>query len=193
MKVFEIARSWADIPLTVVAPTLEEAERIHREWIEAHHLDRLIAPVSIFPYGEGWLKARPPLAKVAAENKAGIAYWDPGSGSWRVADPKDAPLGLLATPPGPIECYRFEATEEQKPMVFAETHEEAVTIFCWRYEIEWGEEPGWFLVRKLSRWDLVGDLATLRDDMDAGISGIAGKDENGHWRIMPVGWDQSDD
>ncbi len=85
--------------------------------------------------------------------------------------------------------YRFEAEEGEDAMVFAESLEHATTLYC-AYQLDrWGELPTRYSLRKMSRWDLHGEFVTLRDDMQADMSGVAFLDEHDVWRILPPDWE----
>lgn len=190
MHVFEMIRDWADeAPVTVFAGTVEEACRIYRDWVDAHHPSAPPQPTMIYCYHDQWRDERPVLARVAKQGRAGIGYWSATAERWLVGDPGDAPLGRLIEPTPNVGYYRFEAEEGEDAMVFASSFEEATTLYC-AYQLDrWGELPTRFSVRTMSRWDLRGDLVTLRDGMEADITGVGMRDERGVWRILPPDWE----
>lgn len=189
MQVFEMVRDWAEEPVTVFANTLEEARQIYKRWIAAHHPDRPPQPITIYPFSAEWLGDRVVLGQAAKQGKAGIGYWRRPVGGWLIGAPGEVPLGDICEPEPRIAYYRFEAEEGEDALVFAESVEHATSLYCEQQVDRWGELPTRFSLRKMSRWDLRGELVTLRDDMEGEIAGVACQDEQGVWRILPPDWD----
>ena len=48
----------------------------------------------------------------------------------------------------------------------------------------WGSKPEGMVIKERSRWQLVSDLAPLRDEMDSGITGVGRWDYVDGWRIV---------
>ena len=146
-----------------------------------------------YPFVGAALKARPRFAELAKLGTAGISYWSRTASRWVVAPPWGTPLIDLVEPEPQVSYFRFEADLGFDAMVFAETYEEATTLYCAFQLDHWGELPAMFWVRKMTRWDLRGELVVLRDDMEADISGIGRRDVYGNWRILPPDYEPSYD
>jgi hypothetical protein len=191
MQAFEITRTWSEVPVTVFAPTLDDATRIYRDWVEAHHPHQPAEPEMIYPYGGQWLKARVLLGEAVRLNIAGVGYWIPSEYRWSIRSPTDKPLGELAANETRVAYYRVEAEEGEDAMVFAGSFEQATSIYCVFHLDRWGEMPTRFSLRKMSRWSLVGEFVTVRDGMAAEITGVALRDGHGQWRILPPDYEPS--
>ncbi len=69
--------------------------------------------------------------------------------------------------------------------VFANSHDEAAGLFqIWHYT-QFGEVCHAFGCEQMSPWLLIGDQIGLREDMDGEQVGIAGREEDGVWRVLP--------
>lgn len=170
--------------MVVVAPDLDEAERIHRIWIETHELARTMVLGGLYPISEEGLKARPLLAELTSRGSTGVGYWDVEKGRWILGAASEAPLGTLTPVTDNVVYFRFEDDEARVARVFAGSYEHATTLYCAWHLDRWGELPDVFTARMASPVDLSGEYSTLLDDLAAGISGVAQQDETGVWRIM---------
>lgn len=185
MNVFEMFRTWAEEPVTVLAETLEESLRIYAEWIDKHHPDRSDEPSMVYPFTGARLKARPRRAALANRSSPGIAYWNKTANCWTVSPPSGATVADLVEPEPLVSFFQLDADEESDMMIFADSFEGASSIFCAYQLARWGQLPTRFSLTKKSRWDLHGEFATLRDDMEADISGVGRRDYESKWRILP--------
>ncbi len=184
IKVFEFTRSWADVPVTIFASGMSQAEKIYHQWLSTHHADQPADPDNICIYNETWVAARPHLAKASALGASGIGYWSSLEHRWMVGEPQSDPLGYLAPPEPSVRYFRAMADEGDDARVFATNFEEATSLYCAWHLDRWGELPARFTIHIRSRWELAGGLVTLRDDMEEGIVGIAGV-EGEFLRILP--------
>jgi hypothetical protein len=183
MQVFEMVRSWGEEPITVFANDLRDAERIYQRWVEAHHPDRSIRPLMIYPYSGFNLEGRPELGFACERGAAGVGYWDRPGRRWLIAAP-DSPLSPdLARPASAVKYHRVTDSDGEELMVFAESFEEAVGYYVtWCLEA-YGDVPRGIVINRESRWRLVLALASLRDDMDAGVAGVARWTADDGWHI----------
>jgi hypothetical protein len=188
MQIFELITDMGGRPMVVVAPDLDEAERIHRIWAETHGLDQFVLG-GLYPSSEDHLIASPLLAELASRSSAGVGYWDTEAGRWILAAPAVAPLGTMHPPIDDIFCFHFDDDGGDRAMVFATCYEHATTLYCAWHLDRWGEVPRVFTARKASPLDLSGEYASLADDLAAGISGVAQRDDEKVWRIMPPDWE----
>jgi hypothetical protein len=189
IRAFECVRPWDDVPVTIFANNLDHAHQIYREWVGRNRPGQPLQLAAIFPYGEDRLEVRPHLDKAASLGTAGVGYWDVSEGSWVIGDPRADPLGHLAPPESNVSFYRVEDPGEPDVLVFANSFEEATVLFQEWHRDAWGSPPERFTIEKRSRWELMGDQATLRDGLDAGITGVARADSDGVWRILPPDWE----
>lgn len=171
--------------MVVVAPGLDEAERIHRIWIETHRLDQSLVLGGLYPTSEEYVKARPLLAELASRGSTGVGYWDGEKGRWMLAPPREAPLGTLTPTIDNVVYFQFEDDVGRLARVFAGSYEHATTLYCAWHLDRRGELPDVFTARKGSLLILSGEYTTLLYDLAAGISGVAQQDEKGVWRILP--------
>jgi hypothetical protein len=183
MKVFETIRHWDERPVTVFASNLAHAEEIHVAWIKAHDPTKSTAPHMTHTYEGELLEARPLLASAAKLNVAGIGYFNPSLENWTIAEPGAKPKGPLVPPPSGIDYYSLSTDKAEHAMMFARSYDEAVTFYLAFHMEEYGQAPVHMEIRKRSRWELVGETATLRDQLEAGRSGMAGYTPQGLWRI----------
>jgi hypothetical protein len=190
-KAYEIFPTWSEIPVTIFAHDADEAERLFREWVGAHFRHQPATIESIYPFAGDALAARPRLAQGAALDVSGIAYWDLRKHAWTIAQPQDEPCGDLASPEGNAGYYFVKADEGDDAKIFATSFEEATNLYCAWHLDRWGELPERFYIQKGSRWELTGGLATLRDDLENVITGVAAVDNDGVWRVLPPDWEPS--
>lgn len=186
MNVFEIFRTWAAEPVTIVAEFLDDALRIFEDWVDKHHPSHSEDPGIVHPFTTERLRARPHLAALAARSRPGIAYWSRTACRWTVGPAWAAALLDLAEPEPRVSYFQFDSEERSDFMIFAETLEHATSIYC-AAKLHLREDlPKQFSVKKMSRWDLRGDFATLRDDMVSEVCGVGRVDNLGFWRILPL-------
>jgi hypothetical protein len=184
IPVFEMFRHWAEEPVTVFAKDLSEAESIYSAWIKAHHPERPVRPITVHPYAGFSLEGRPELVFACHAGKKGIGRWDRLGRRWAIAAPEDPPLGDLARPASSVKYHSVAANDGDELMVFAETFEEAVGFYvAWHLEA-YGDVPGGIMINRKSRWQLVLALGSLRDDMDAGVAGVARWTADDGWHIV---------
>ena len=190
IRAFECVRTWDETPVTIFAKTLDEAERIYGEWACAHHEDQSPDLMMIYPFGEERLEVRPHLDRAASLGRPGVGYWDVSKGSWTIVAPHDDPAGDLAPPEGTVAFYLVQDEQgENDAQVFATSFEEATNLYCAYHTDCWGELPSKFTIHKRSRWELMGEQATLRDGLEAGVTGVAQSDNDGVWRILEPDWE----
>jgi hypothetical protein len=121
----------------------------------------------------------------------GVGYWNRSKRAWAIARPQDEQLGELAPPEGRVGYYQVTAEPGDDAMVFATSFEEATTLYCACHLDAWGSLPERFFIDRRSRWELVGERATLRDDLEAEITGVARRDNDGVLRVLPPDWEPS--
>ncbi len=184
-RVFECARSWDNTPVTVFARDLEHAAIIYAEWVKRHFPDKPHGATTIYAFGEERLEARPLLDAAASAGSFGVGYWDAAIHKWLVVQPDSIRLGELAPPLGQVTYFHVTCDEGDDALVFAESIVDASRLYDEWHRDRWGEPPTWFKIESRSRWELVGELATLRDDMVANITGVAAGDMDHRWRILP--------
>jgi hypothetical protein len=189
IRAFEFTRTWNEIPVTIFAHDLDDAEQIYRDWVRSHHPDQSGLPLMIFPYGEDRLEARHLLFEAATRGETGVGYWHPSKRAWAVGQQQVEQLGELAPPAGNVGYYQVTAEPGDDAKVFATSFDEATTLYCAWHIDAYGSLPERFFVDRRSRWGLTGELATLRDDLEAEITGVARKDNEGMWRVLPPDWE----
>lgn len=189
IKVFEFECRWSEIPATIFANDPHEAEQIFREWAALHYPQQCGEPAVIYPFAESRLEARPLLDAAAALDVAGIGYWDSDRCAWVIASASEDAIGERSPPERRVGYYRVEDEGGDTKMVFAKSLEEVTAHYCAWHVDAWGELPTYFSIDKRSHWELLGQLATLRDGLEAEITGVAKWDNDGVWRILPPDWE----
>jgi hypothetical protein len=189
IKAFECTRHWAEVPVTIFAHDLDEVDEIYRTWVATHHPEQRGEPDVVYPYSGSRLEARLLLDAAAALDTVGVGYWDRRKHAWVVVQAEDPLPGDLAPPEGRVGHYDVKSDEGDDAKVFATSFEEATTLYIAWHADRWGEAPTWFTVHMRSRWELMGELATLRDGLDAEITGVARWDNDGVSRILPPDWE----
>ncbi|KRA81225.1 hypothetical protein [Altererythrobacter sp. Root672] len=184
IQVFEVALPWTEERITVFAEDLGHAERIYAEWILAHRPSEPACASLIYHYEGFNLEGRPELILARMTGTAGIGYWDTTTRRWLVVRPSDPPSGDLVRPPSLVKYHRVRATDGEELLVFAESFEEAVGYYVVWHLDEYGDVPSGIVINRKSRWQLVLALASLRDDMDAGVAGVARWTADEGWHIV---------
>lgn len=185
MNVYGIFVNECRIPLTVIADSYEAAEQLYLAWREAQGLGLPCKWKQVALRDSAWLADHPQLAGLAGNGTAGIAYWLSHREGWTLASPEDEPVGQLQPPKAPVRCFWIELDGGFSSIISATSQEHAVTMFlAWQQGIR-GRRPRRFTVREKSRWLLTGDKYVLREEMDAGMMGIAARAEPGGWHIFP--------
>ncbi len=190
-RVFECARINRDETLvTVFARDLDHAAMVYEEWAAQHSPERPLGAHTIYAFGEERLEARPLLDAAASAGKFGVGYWDEQQHKWLVGPPDGPRLGELAPPVGRVTYFQVDSDAGDDAIVFAENIVDASKLYDEWHSSRWGDSPSWFTIATRSRWDLVGEHATLRDDMIANVTGVAAGDMDDRWRILPADWEK---
>lgn len=126
MQVFEMARSWAEEPLTIFAADVGEAQSIYAAWVETHHPERPTRPVMVYPYAGFLLEERPELIFGCSTGTAGVGVWNRVGRRWIFVTPGEPLIGDLMRPFSAVKFHQVSASEGDELMVFAESFEEAV-------------------------------------------------------------------
>lgn len=185
VNVFQIWVETSCIPLTVIAEGYEAAEMLYAEWRRAHDLGDQHDLQQVAQRNADWLADHPQLAKLAAAGRAGIAYWVDHRVEWVLAAPSDEPQGQLQPSESPVRYYLIELYSAGRVMVFATSPQHARDIYLAMHDRAFGTRPRRFTITTASRWLLTGEMAALREEMDAGRVGIAARTEEEGWHIFP--------
>ncbi|KHK89309.1 hypothetical protein [Novosphingobium malaysiense] len=183
LAAFELTTQPGEAPVTVFAKSEEQAEVIYREWRRHHRRHDTADTVLTYAYRGQLLAARPLLAACAARGEPGIAYWDELYREWSVEQPASPVTGDLTPLAGTNEYYRVDTDKGDVVLVFAASPEEATTSTLVYFMNEYGEAPTYWQMRRQSRWSLVLAMAVLRDQMEAGVRGVATWSQDDGWSI----------
>ncbi len=183
LAAFELTTRPGEAPVTVFARDEGHAETLYRKWMRYHRTQVTVDTVLTYAYRGQLLKARPLLATCAERGEAGVGYWDELYCGWSVEDPSSPVTGDLTPQTGTIEYYRVDTDKGDVVLVFAASPEEATTSTLVYFMNEYGEAPTYWQMRRQSRWSLNLAMAVLRDQMEAGIRGVATWDSDEGWSI----------
>jgi len=188
INAYRIFGDESPVPLTVFAHDAQSAEAIYGEWIMRHMPGRAPKPKSIEECDEGSLSEFPQLAEAVhdatSKDTAGVGYWLGHRGGWFVQPPHAPRLGELGPFVSGIECYVFvHGDADDRILVFAHDQDHANELFSAWHEAAFGRPFEHVLFKWVSRWLLTDDQVTLREEMDIGMTGIAGWSPMTGWHI----------
>ena len=172
-------------PLTVFAESLEAARDLQQRWADTHLGENQPPAIRSEICEAGWLDDRPQWKRAVERAEAGVGHWLGHRDGWAVEAPEAALRGSLGPPETMIRLFVIEAGKDEVGIVFAIDEIMASTIFL-QWLLHWNKPTSEsFKVRRRSRWLLTGPETILREEMDAGISGIGGWSEADGWHILP--------
>jgi hypothetical protein len=187
-RVFVIFSEAIAYPLTIVASGYEEARNIFAEWFEANcdggdPREPKVTQLSLMQTA-----MQPQHADLARQGLSGVAYWLGHRAGWILAASQEPRKGQIAPPLCDVRCFVF-TDEQEELLVFAPTVEAAHSI-----HVEWnlsnyGERGEFTGAQEVPRWLLQGPQVTLREDMDAGLTGVGSVSEDGLWHIFPADYE----
>jgi hypothetical protein len=190
INVYRIYGEESPVPLTVFAIHADQASAIYREWIARNMPNRSPNPTAIELCDERALDEFPQLAEALQqavdEEKFGVGYWLGNRGGWFIQPALAPRVGDIAPLVSRIECFIFVRREsDDQFLVFAEDRDQANEIFQAWHEAKFGRPFEHVLFKEMSRWLLVDEQLTLREEMDIGMVGIAGWSQADGWHLYP--------
>lgn len=192
IKIFRMFSEGSPIPLTVFASSQEDAKLTYLEWVVIHQPHRPAwskEPSRVWRLSKKELAARPQLADAArAAARHGldsVGYWLGHDRGWIALPTYCDRAGKISPYEPDVRYYLVEAEAGDDAQVFARDMDEALRLYDIWYRDAYGYHAADCTVRAVSRELLTGDQATLREDMDRGLTGIAGWTLAGGWKIYP--------
>lgn len=187
LHVYRITRNWSAIPIMVLAEYEEHAIELHDAFCRTHFPSRF--DIDEYPSAheldERELEDHPQLAELIEDSGPGIAFWIAHEEGWHTGKPEGPMLGRLAPPDTPVRYYVFESDDGDDAEVFAVSGEDALLIYYAYHEAAFARRPSKVTFKERSRFTLLDGRAALRDDMDAGLTGVAGWTLTEGWRVYP--------
>jgi hypothetical protein len=185
LRVFKVEWEHMPNPLTIIAPDDGAAIRIFDEWVEHHPpLDRwTMRTVSLVSPTE--LVIQPQLADAVRQGVASVVYFVGHRLGYLLAAPGEAQLGAIAPPEPEVRSFAVNDGAEET-LVFARDLERARELFSTWNALTYGDDGEGAIIEEFSRWLLHGPRATLREDMDLGLTGVGEVAEDGFWHIYPA-------
>ena len=178
-------------PLRIAAPNPKAALEIYNVWSARMNGGEPPEGIKIELLSRNSLALEPQLHAVMGEGMQGICYWLGHRPGYAVAAPGEPFMGYVAPPPCKVRCFAVDH-DGGEMLVFASTMDLAHGIYITRFEDAYLDGNDIF-VEEISRWLLLGPMATLREDMDLGLNGIGSVFEDGFWRIFPANHEPTND
>lgn len=99
------------------------------------------------------------------------------------------PIGAIAPPEPLVRAFeaRLEAEGQRgvDALVFALDASHALQLYLDYRRQDWSAGNSRVSILEFSRWELTGSQTRLREEMDMGVTGVAGQSPSGQWRIYP--------
>jgi hypothetical protein len=189
VNVFTFICGSSDEAVTLFASDRAQARNMFIEWGGLRGFDVLQLEYQVAQLDECDLAMQPQLAAAASSGATGVGSWLGHRGGWAITPASDEPLGLPAPPEPDVRCYVVAGEDCGQLYVFAETLERAIATYdLWSLDRN-GWQGEYDRIHEISRWLLTGPKITLREEMDEGLTGVAGVCEDGFWRIFPADYD----
>lgn len=188
-KVYEFNCAALGLPVTIFAKNIGQAQEIFYLW-HSHHAPFLaITETTITESSVSHLTDQPQLADAARAGIAGVGYWMGHRDGWciRPAD-GDAP-GVIAPLVPSVRFFVGKSDDVGEVLVFAESQRDADKIYDEYHRDCMGWSDDAQDLADMSRWLLTGPKVTLREDMDAGLTGVGRECEDGNWHILPADYE----
>ncbi|MED5544913.1 MAG: hypothetical protein VYD90_06665 [Pseudomonadota bacterium] len=178
ISVYEVG-DYLGEPLTIFAQGDDEAEHIFREWMAKHRLCAEPDMPIVHVYAGRILAARTHLQVAADRGETGVGYWDGTNDRWRIESPRAEMTHSALRPQTRINCYRVEVDDGLMYLAFAKDVGIATSFLidaC-------ASGVAGMKVQRLSPLRFVSTMATLRDDMESGVEGLASWSSERGWRV----------
>ena len=173
------------LPLRIVAPDSKVALDIYKVWSARMNGGEPPEGIEIELLSRNALALEPQLHAVMGEGMQGICYWLGHRPGYVVAAPGEPFMGYVAPPPCEVRCYVVD-DDADETLVFAHSMDLARAIYIEWCKEAYGDGGDEESIEEISRWLLPGPMATLREDMDVGLTGVGSICEDGFWRIFPA-------
>jgi hypothetical protein len=188
LRVFLITSDLTPVPLTVIAAHDAAAGEIFATWATHHHPGQQVADPKIRLLSADDLAVQPQLADAVAQGAAGVTYWCGHRLGFLVAAPQEVQFGSLAPSEPMVRCYAA-GDDAEEVLVFARNVDEAIGLFTVWNATANGFREGPESMLEMTRWLLRGPQVILREDMDAGLTGVGRVCEDGFWRVFPADYE----
>jgi hypothetical protein len=186
LKIIEAWGLESSTPLTICARSVDRAEEIYAEWVDAHHPARARQPSRLVDRDKRWLADRPQLADVTRRGDEGVVYFIDHVLGFVVTFSWAPMAGEIAPPQTEVRYFRAETVDGDGAMLFARDPDEALRLYIIWHTNAYGRLPSEFSIEEASRWRLTGPLTILREKMDASMIGVAGWTLREGWDLYPA-------
>ena len=175
-------------PTYIAAASEDDARRVFLEFMAHHSPFHSGKMRQVVESSATWLANRPQLSAAINDandsGKSGVAWWLGHRAGWVVRPAKSKPVGYLAAEEPEVQYYRFDNDDGLDLAVFAFDPDEAIRFFAIWHQCRFDALRADFYFQRLSPWLLIGDQLTLREEMTAGLIGVAAQCSDGAWRIV---------
>jgi len=195
-NVFLVWAPESTVPLTVFAPSSEAAVETYTLWAAIHMPTWSHEPIRVQEVAPEWLGDRPQLEAAARRashtgmHDAVLLFRDHVAG-WIAVPAYAERVGAIAPVEPRVRSFEVRVQMDDRwnlaVMVFAESIEEAVQLYIDHCELNGGRVDHAYRVTEFSRWQLGGERRVLREQMDLGMTGVAGWSSERGWAIYPPG------
>ena len=189
-NVYQIWSTTCSVPLTVHAGSPDDADLVYREWRSIHGSTWSADPARLVEVSEAWLAERPQLAAAVGQAKKvpldWVFYFLGHVEGWTARTTYMDAIGVIAPFEPVVQYYLVETDGDgDQTHVFASSMEDAIQIYVDYYETAYTKCDHAYTITERSRWLLMGDKTSLREEMDRETVGIAGWDMREGWHIYP--------
>lgn len=188
-NVFQIWSAGSSVPLTVYARKADDADLTYREWVSIHRPSWSRDPARLIEVSREWLAERPQLAAAAIEAaKIGLDLVFNFLGhetGWTARTTYMNTIGVIAPHEPVVQYYLLETDAGDHTHIFAYSMVDAIQLYLDYYETAYAKCEHQYSITERSRWLLVGEKTSLREQMDHETVGIGGWSMIEGWRILP--------
>lgn len=194
----DVYRVWSresSVPLTIFAPSADEAALAFREWVSIHMPAWTKEPAKLEEVSAEQLTDEPQLGNAVERAKAtgvhdAVMMFTSHDAGWIAVPTFAAQIGAVAPVEPAVRCYEVRVEKEHiqgvEVIVFAYDQEHALQLYQQWHLTFYGACNHPHLLSTFSRWTLTGDQTVLREQMDMGCVGIAGWSPVRGWSIYPA-------
>jgi len=185
IKVYEFNCAALGLPVTIFARNVSQAHEMFELW---HSYHTPFLPITLTTISESSLRHltdTPQLAEAARAGITGVGYWMGHREGWCIRPADGDTPGVIAPLLPTVRYFVGVSDEIGEVLVFAECRHDADKIYDEYHRDCMGWSDDAQDLTEMSRWLLTDAKVTLREDMEAGLTGIGRECEDGFWHILP--------